>query len=61
MRLSQTFLIRLKLNDQPAYRIAQQAGVNPNTLSRLINGIEPIKPGRQTDHCGWADPGSVGI
>ncbi len=42
--LSQQFLIRLKLNDLPAYKIAQQAGVNPTTLSRLINGIDRVKP-----------------
>jgi lambda repressor-like predicted transcriptional regulator len=44
VKVSERFLIRLKLNELPAYRIAQQAGVNPNTLSRLINGIDPIKP-----------------
>ncbi len=44
-RVSEQFLIRLKLHELPAYRIAQRAGVNPNTLSRLINGIDPIKPG----------------
>jgi hypothetical protein len=43
--LSREFLIRLKLNKQPAYRIAQQAGVNPNWLSRAINGIDEIKYG----------------
>ncbi len=42
--LSEEFLIRLKLHELPAYRLAQQAGVNPNVLSRLINGIEPMKP-----------------
>ncbi len=47
VKVSERFLIRLKLNELPAYRIAQQAGVNPNTLSRLINGIDPIKPGDQ--------------
>ena len=41
---SEQFVIRLKLHDLPAYRIAQATGVNPNTLSRLINGIEPTKP-----------------
>jgi plasmid maintenance system antidote protein VapI len=41
---SRQFLICLKLHELPAYRIAQQAGVNPNTLSRLINGIDPVKP-----------------
>ncbi len=43
--VSKQFLIALKLSEAPAYRIAQQAGVNPNTLSRLINGIDPIKAG----------------
>ena len=43
--VSKQFLISLKLSEAPAYRIAQQAGVNPNTLSRLINGIDPIRPG----------------
>ena len=41
--LSQQFLIRLKLNDLPAYKIAQLAGVNPGTLSKLVNGIEPAR------------------
>ncbi len=41
---SQQFLIRLKLHESPAYKIAQEAGINPNTLSRLINGIDPVKP-----------------
>ena len=44
MKVSQTFIIRLKLHSDPAYRIAQQAGVNPTTLSKLINGAEPIRP-----------------
>ena len=44
MTLSKQFLIRLKLHALPAYKLAQQAGVNPNTLSRLINGIDPVKP-----------------
>ncbi len=42
--LSQQFLIRLKLNDLPAYKIAQRAGVNPSKLSRLINGIDRVRP-----------------
>ncbi len=42
--LSQQFLIRLKLNDLPAYKIAQKAGVNPTTLSRLIHGIDRVRP-----------------
>ena len=43
-KVSTTFLARLKLHDLPAYRIAQLAGENPNTLSRLINGIDLVKP-----------------
>ena len=42
-KLSRQFLISLKLHRSPAYRIAQNAGVNPITLSKLINGIEPVK------------------
>jgi transcriptional regulator with XRE-family HTH domain len=41
--LSKTFLTALKLNDLPAYRIAQMAGVDPSTLSKLINGISLIR------------------
>lgn len=44
MKVSETFIIRLKLHKEPAYRIAQMAGVNPTTLSKLINGAEPIRP-----------------
>jgi len=43
MKVSQRFLARLKLHALPAYQIAQEAGVNPVTLSKLINGIEPVK------------------
>lgn len=43
LKLTKQFLIELKLHKLPAYRIAQKAGVNPNTLSRLVNGIEPVK------------------
>jgi transcriptional regulator with XRE-family HTH domain len=42
--VSKEFLIRLKLAEEPAYKIAQQAGINSVTLSRLINGIDPVKP-----------------
>ena len=42
--VSQQFLIRLKLNDLPAYKIAQRAGVNPSKLSKLINGIDRVRP-----------------
>ena len=41
-QISRRFLVELKLHPEPAYRIAQQAGINPTTLSKLINGAEPI-------------------
>ena len=44
VRVSREFKVRLKLADQPAYKIANQAGINPNTLSNLINGIELLRP-----------------
>ncbi len=44
MKISEVFIIRLKLHREPAYRIAQMAGVNPTTLSKLIHGAEPIRP-----------------
>jgi len=42
--VSQQFLIRLKLNELPAYKLAQRAGVNPSKLSKLINGIDRVRP-----------------
>ena len=44
MNLSKRFLIEVKLNELPAYRLAQMAGINPNELSKLINGIVKVKP-----------------
>ncbi len=43
VRVSREFKARLKLAGRPAYVIANEAGVNPTTLSKLINGIAPIK------------------
>ena len=43
VRLSRKFLTALKLHELPAYRIAQLAGVNPTTLSKIVNGIEPLR------------------
>jgi len=44
MKISNSFLIRLKLHQLPAYQITQMADVNPNWLSKAINGIDPVKP-----------------
>ena len=41
--ISQKLRIALKLNPMPEYRIAQKAGLNPTVLSKLVNGIVPIK------------------
>ena len=41
--ISQKFKASLKLADRPAYRIAQDVGVNPNDLSKIIRGILPTK------------------
>jgi hypothetical protein len=44
MDLSRQFKIEVKLNDLPAYRLAQMAGINPNELYKLMSGISPPKP-----------------
>ncbi len=43
MKVSRVFLIRLKLANQPQYRIAQEAGVSASQLSRLIHGIDRVR------------------
>jgi transcriptional regulator with XRE-family HTH domain len=35
----------IKLSELKAYKIAQEADVHPTTLSRILNGIEEVKPG----------------
>lgn len=42
--LSRTFIERIKLSPEPAYRIAQKAGLHPATLSKLISGAERVRP-----------------
>jgi len=44
LSISSKFRARVKLSDVPAYRIAQLAGIDPSTLSKLICGIATIKP-----------------
>ena len=44
MKLSEKLIAALKMNLKPAYLIAQQAGVNPVTLSELINGMKISNP-----------------
>jgi hypothetical protein len=42
--LSRRFKIEVKLNEKPAYRLAQLAGINPNDLYKLMSGISQPKP-----------------
>ncbi len=42
-RLSRRFVIEVKLNEKPAYRLAQMAEVNPNDLYKLMSGIAQVR------------------
>ncbi len=44
MGLSQLLKNSIKLSDKRHYLIAHEAGIHPTTLSRLLNGIDKIKP-----------------
>lgn len=44
MMISQKFRAAIKLNFIPAYKIAHRAGINPSTLSKLMCGIEKVRP-----------------
>jgi hypothetical protein len=44
LAISNKLKIALKLNPKPEYKIAWLAGINPTMLSKLINGIERVKP-----------------
>lgn len=44
MKVSRKFIEALKLGDQRYYKIAWQAGITPSTLSKLICGIEKVRP-----------------
>lgn len=44
MMVSEKFKAKIKLGSVPAYRIAQQGQLNPATLSKLMCGIEKVKP-----------------
>ncbi len=34
----------IKVSDMRAYEIAHRAGMHPSTLSRIVNGIEDVRP-----------------
>jgi hypothetical protein len=42
--VSEKLKAAIKLNRKPAYQIAWLAEINPNVLSKLINGIERVRP-----------------
>jgi hypothetical protein len=44
VKVSRKFKAAVKLNPKPSYRIAQLAGLNPATLSKIICGIIKVKP-----------------
>jgi plasmid maintenance system antidote protein VapI len=43
--VSRKFVEAVKLSDLRAYEIAHKAEIHPTTLSRILNGIEDVKPG----------------
>ncbi len=43
--VSKKFIAAVKLNEQRAYQIAHLAGLPPTTLSKIMNGIDRVKPG----------------
>ncbi|MEW6671780.1 MAG: hypothetical protein AB1427_08750 [Thermodesulfobacteriota bacterium] len=45
--VSQKLKVAIKLGDEPAYKIAYKAGIDPSTLSKLICGIVNVKAGDQ--------------
>jgi len=44
MHVSRLLRNTVKLSEKRAYQIAHEAGLHPSTLSRLLNGIERVKP-----------------
>lgn len=44
MEVSKAFIAAVKLSDQRSYKLAMIAGLNPSTLSKIICGIERVKP-----------------
>ncbi len=42
-RLSKRFKVAVRFAEQPAYKVAAAAGVHPSVLSKLLNGLEPVR------------------
>lgn len=45
MGISRDFKIAIKMADQPAWKLASMASVNPNVLSKIITGAIKVKKG----------------
>ena len=43
--VSQGLKAAIKLGEDPAYKIAHRAGISSSTLSKLICGIDKVRPG----------------
>jgi hypothetical protein len=43
--ISRNFRIAVKLSELPAWRLAMNAGINPNVLSKIMSGALRVKPG----------------
>jgi hypothetical protein len=42
--ISDKLKIAVFLSDKPGYKIAQEADLHPSTLSKILRGIEQVKP-----------------
>jgi len=42
--ISKKLIAAIKLSSIPAYKIAQKAGLDPSTLSKMVCGIIKVKP-----------------
>jgi len=45
LSISKDFVVAVKLSDKKGYQIAHEAGLHPATLSKLVCGIEKVRPG----------------
>lgn len=43
--VSNKLKVAIKLADEPSYKIAHKAGINPSTLSKLVCGITKVQTG----------------
>jgi transcriptional regulator with XRE-family HTH domain len=43
--VSEKLRVSIKLHPERAYKLAQKANLHPSTVSKIINGIEKVRPG----------------